>query len=223
MFFDRIKKATIVIPTELSNKKLLDNYTITSNIAMKYSFDELKKIILSKQKKIPQPWRLVSDRGVASLYGIGYDKKSDMLLLDHCDGPEIIDCLTGSSLATSIDALEQNKLDLLEAKGFGPLDGKIISMTTLQGGGLPIRTSDGWHLMEACFDWPHKEILLIHPGSTLFNWEESQYGDEFDRIWIDEQEVHSLRFYGFSFTGLSFVIATGSDFLVYTRDDKCKK
>lgn len=176
------------------------------------------RVIAMPEMAPPLPWRKVCHRNVSTLVGVGYDKDSDLILIDHYDGPEIIDALTGQSIDVSDDEISFEESLKLQAKGFGPLEGKNISMQGVYGGGLPRITKDGWQFESIHVDCYCMDLILVHPGSVLFNWEGSQYKDSCDRIWDASKELHSVRCHGFSYTGKSFVIATEGDFVIYAKD-----
>jgi hypothetical protein len=85
-------------------------------------------------------------------------------------------------------------------------------MAGLHGGGLPKITEDGWQAETVALEWPAFTLLLISPGSWLYG---RNYGrpDDFSKL----AEESELRAFGFSWTGLSLIIATSSETKIYSR------
>ena len=165
----------------------------------------------------PSPWKTVCQRNVSTLVSVGYDKDSDLILIDHYDGPEIINAITGESVAVSDEEVTYEESLKLQVNGFGPLKGKQVSIQGIYGGGLPRITKDGWQLESIYIDCYSMDLILVHPGSVLVNWPGSRYKDNCDRIWDASKRLHSIRSHGFSYTGRSFVIATEGDFAIYAK------
>ena len=95
------------------------------------------------------------------------------------------------------------------------MKGKLIKMAGLLGGGLPIITEDGWCLESVTINFPETMILLVEPGSDLYGmtWNKPD-----NLAKIDQQAT--IRAYGFSYTGQSFIVATSSDVSIYNRSNK---
>jgi len=161
----------------------------------------------------PAPWERKASIAVGGLRAVGFDRERDLLLVVSAQGRGVVDCITGKKVERDDEEYYENE-EHLEAEGIGPLSGKLIIMAGLFGGGLPTITADRWQLESVTLKWPDKSILLVHPGSDLFG---SLYSrpDEMSKI----AEDSTIRAYGFSHTGKSFVIATSSDVTVYARKD----
>lgn len=164
------------------------------------------------REPVPEPWRLVGEYAVGGLNAIGYTEGSDLLLVVSASGRGIFDCLTGRKLARDHDDKIPNHIQLvhLYSPGFGPLEGQIIRLAGIYGGGLPVLTEDGW-LLE-CFspDWPDSTVALTTPQLP---------GSAPKCVVISPQRgTDEVRAYGFPPTGNSFVVALGSHTLeVFSR------
>jgi hypothetical protein len=100
----------------------------------------------------------------------------------------------------------------LEAFGIGPLEGQLVRIAGLYGGGLSLGTPDGWALESLEIDWPDKSLLLTAPSSWLYETRAGR-SSAFTKIEADS----TLRAYGFSPTGKSLVVALTSDITIYSR------
>jgi hypothetical protein len=176
--------------------------------------DSLKrKLAGAKASPPPLPWRKGAVLAVGGLRAVGFDRHSDQLLVVSSQGRGVVDCISGQKLARDDEEYFEGE-EHLEAKGIGPLTGKLIHMAGLHGGGLPIVTEDRWTLEVLTLDWPTKEVFLFEPGSWLYG---SLYSkpDNFAKL-ASESEVRAC---GFSHTGRSLVIATSSELTIYNRAD----
>lgn len=93
------------------------------------------------------------------------------------------------------------------AQGFGPLAGQAVRTGGLFGGGLPYTTADGWSLDECAEAWPVRTVLLTAPNDLQGR----------EPVAVGDDGACELRAFGFSETGLSFVIATSCDLAIFTR------
>ncbi|MGB6300490.1 MAG: hypothetical protein WBF90_30555 [Rivularia sp. (in: cyanobacteria)] len=173
--------------------------------------EPLKRKLLSlKIEKPPPPWKFKTAILVGGLCSVGFDRDTDNLLIVSHSGRGVVNCSTGEKIARDYEQYYENKY--LEAEGIGCLSGKIIRMAGLFGGGLPIYTEDDWCLELVTINFPEEMIFLVEPGSDLYGMTYNQ-SDNFTKI--EQQE--SIRAYGFSYTGQSFIIATTSDLIIYNR------
>ncbi|MBV6621542.1 MAG: hypothetical protein KI793_01080 [Rivularia sp. (in: Bacteria)] len=175
--------------------------------------EPLKRKLLSlKIEKPPPPWQLKSVIAVGGLTSVGFDRDTENLLIVSHQGRGVVDCATGEKTARDCQDYYENQY--LEAEGIGCLSGKMISMAGLLGGGLPVSTDEGWSLESVTVNFPEEMILLVEPGSDLYGLTCNQ-PDNFTKI---EQQA-TIRAYGFSYTGQSFIIATSSDLTIYNRSN----
>lgn len=161
----------------------------------------------------PSPWQLKATISVGGLMSVGFERDSDNLLIVSSQGRGVVNCLIGKKTARDDDDYYEKK-QYLEAKGIGSLEGKIIRMAGLFGGGLLTLTEDGWGLESVTLNFPEEMILLIEPGSSLYG-SVCNRPDRFTKI---EQDA-GIRAYGFSYTNQSFIIATASDVTIYAREN----
>jgi hypothetical protein len=160
----------------------------------------------------PPPWQQIGVAAVAGLWEVGYAPQSDYLLVISSTGRGVFDCLTGVRVARdrTEPARQSHWYDevTLQGEGIGPLAGQSIRLAGLHGGGLPLITRDGWSLTFLAPDWPWGCMLLQYPGRSIYQ------GTEHGTKMFEDYEP---RAFGFSETGRSFVIATGSDITLFAR------
>ncbi|MNT83089.1 hypothetical protein D3C72_2229080 [compost metagenome] len=85
-------------------------------------------------------------------------------------------------------------------------------MAGINGGGLPLATADGWMIEDIILAWPEQHLLLVEPGSWLHG---ARYNRPalFHKLGVELE----VRAFGFSYTGLSLVIATAAEVVVFGR------
>ncbi|MGB3759318.1 MAG: hypothetical protein WBA07_23550 [Rivularia sp. (in: cyanobacteria)] len=171
-----------------------------------------KLLNLEIQKPLP-PWKFKTAILVGGLCSVGFDRDTDNLLIVSHSGRGVVDCSTCKKIARDREYYYENKY--LEAEGIGCLSGKIIKMAGIDGGGLPTSTEDGWCLELVTINFPQEMIFLVEPGSDLYSMTYNR-SDNFTKI----EQRESIRAYGFSYTGQSFIIATSSDLIIYNRSNK---
>lgn len=174
--------------------------------------DPVRREVRALEVDAPKrPWQKVGVIAVGGLRTIGFDRNSELLLVVSSAGRGIIDCTNCTKIARD-DAEYYDGEEFLEAEGIGSLEGKIIRVAGVIGGGLPNNTQDGWALEVVTLDWPEHDVLLVEPFSSIYD---SLYGKQakFRKIARESE----LRAFGFSYTGKSLVIATSSGITVYGR------
>jgi hypothetical protein len=92
------------------------------------------------------------------------------------------------------------------AQGIGPLEGQTIRLAGLHGGGLLRCGQQGWTVEELPLDWPDVSLLLVEPWQSIY-----VDSAHFTKLAVERE----VRAFGFSETGRSLVLATGSDVAVY--------
>ncbi|EPL06708.1 hypothetical protein CF161_19659 [Pseudomonas sp. CF161] len=160
----------------------------------------------------PLPWRLVTEMAAGSLLEVGFDRDLPMLLVTSSAGRSVIDCHSGEKIAR--DYREGFDSDLhLETPGIGPLAGKTLRMSGINGGGLLLGTHDGWMVESVTLCWPEQHLLLLAPGSWL-------YGDLHDRPGVMHKLAieREMRAFGFSPCGTILVLASNNELTIYRRD-----
>jgi hypothetical protein len=159
----------------------------------------------------PSPWSLKGSIAVGGLTEIGFADEGELLLVISSQGRSIIDCTTGEKVARdrSVDNTDAwYGTQVLIGLGFGPLEGKLIRLAGINGGGLAVCTKDGWSVERLPIDWPDECLLLLEPYSSIYQ------GDaRFLKLAIERE----VRAFGFSFSGRSLVIATSSDVAIFSR------
>ncbi len=175
--------------------------------------DPLRKELRLLQKAAPpKPWRCAGAIAVGGLRAVGFDRMSELLLVVSSAGRGVIDCQTGAKVARDDGEYYENE-QYLEAEGIGPLENRTLTMAGLFGGGLPRSTSDGWSIEVVTLDWPVGEVLLLEPFSSLYDSLRAK-PSRFHKVASDSE----LRAVGFSYTGLSLIVATSSEVGVFCRD-----
>jgi hypothetical protein len=172
-----------------------------------------KELRASQQVMPPAPWRKVTIIAVGGLRSVGFERNSELLLVVSSQGRGIIDCSSGNKVARDYDEYYENE-QFLEADGIGPLQGKMVHISGLFGGGLPTSTPDAWHVELVSLDWPVQDIFLVEPRSSLYG---ARHG--LPAIFYKIGSEIELRACGFSYTGNSLIIATSSNLVIFSRND----
>lgn len=157
----------------------------------------------------PSPWKQVTAHAVGGLEMVGFAENSDLLLVVSSQGRGVFDCLTGERIArdhdTSFFWYDPAKLSSL---GIGPLDGQIIRLAGMYGGGLATSSGDGWSLRCIAPTWPDYRVLLCPPFLDI-------YDDLAACVQIEQD--YEIRAFGFSDTGKSMVVAQNHTLYLYAR------
>ena len=170
------------------------------------------ELALLKVTPPPPPWRKISTIAVGGLRAIGFDRQSELLLVVSSSGRGVIDCATGVRV-TRDDGEYFEDTRFMEAAGVGPLEGLTVRVAGGQGGGLPTSTHDGWSIEVVTRDWPEREVLMLAPFASLFDFLQGK-PSRFNKIAVESE----LRASGFSYTGRTLVVASSSDILIFGRD-----
>ncbi|MDD2056755.1 hypothetical protein N5D52_13965 [Pseudomonas sp. GD03860] len=159
----------------------------------------------------PAPWQLKARFTIVGLMEVGFDRDSELLLVASSSGRSVIDCHTGNKVARDrTDNLGSDRF--LETRGLGPLLDRVIQMAGIHGGRLPLATADGWMIEDITLAWPEQHLLLVEPGSWL-------HGARYHRPAVFHKLGVELevRAFGFSYSGLSLVLATAGELVVFGR------
>ena len=171
------------------------------NRSMADTFDRFRRMPVMPP---PHPWRHVATHGIGGQRNVGFGSGTELLLVESSDGRGVFDCATGERVARDrTDHIAWDDEVALRAVGIGPLEGVVVRMAGLQGGGLPTATPDGWHVEVVCPDWPEAAVIL-EPSEALL-WDEGRAGG-----CVKICQVEALRACGFSDSGRSLVVAEGS-------------
>jgi hypothetical protein len=154
------------------------------------------------------PWTRITDRAVGGLTEVGFAEDTDLLLVVSSQGRGVIDCRSGELVARDRTEPDDGWYDerRLRAFGIGPLEGQLIRLTGLHGGGLPRCGRDGWWTEAITLEWPDVNLLLGGPWGWIFD-EKTPF--------VKLAVAREVRAFGFSDTGESFVLATSSDVTVF--------
>src|SRR5450631_1343055 len=95
----------------------------------------------------PPPWKRLAVHAVGGLTEVGFAEDSDCLLVVSSQGRGVIDCRTGERVARDRGEPDGSWYDerRLRAQGIGPLDGQVVRLAGLHGGGLLTCGRDGSH------------------------------------------------------------------------------
>jgi uncharacterized protein (TIGR02996 family) len=167
----------------------------------------------SVQQPPPLPWKETGHSAVGGLTEVGFDDQSELLLVVSHNGRGVFDCTSGKRVARDPRNDVEGWYDEFElvALGIGPLEGKSINLTGLNGGALPTTTTDGWVLSKNTRG-PWERVCLWSP--RLVNNE-----GRTRRTCATLFEEYEIRAYGFTYTGTSFVLATSSDVYLFSRTE----
>jgi hypothetical protein len=162
----------------------------------------------------PQPWRRCG-YAVGGLTDVAYDDASDLLLVLSSRGCGVFDCITGERVARN-DMIADHDTSTLLVSGIGPLVIKTLRTAGLHGGGLASGSTKPprWTLSIQTLVWPTTAVFLLPPEHDLFGPLHGHPGDSTKVAAEDE-----FRAAGFSPTGRSFIVATNSDLMIFSRVD----
>ena len=155
----------------------------------------------------PPPWKRLPASLVGGLLQVGFAENSNLIIVLSHSGRGIFDCRTGASIARDYDETDAVFDTIcLTVQGFGLLAGQPIRTAGLYGGGLPLSTADGWFLKDQVMTSSIRSIVLAPPHRR-----------EQEDVVIGNEGICELRAFGFSDTGLSLLIATSCDLMLFTR------
>lgn len=159
----------------------------------------------------PPPWWRVGRFAVGGLSCIGFPRDREWIVVGSSAGIGIFDCVSGEKIARD-DSIDGSANEYLEITGIGPLDRIPILTAGVCGGGLPLFTHDGWTMEIIGLEWPEQHVLLVEPGGDLYG---SLHGkpEKMHRI----ETSDTLRAAGFSYSGMTCVVAESSDLTLYSR------
>jgi hypothetical protein len=159
----------------------------------------------------PEPWKKSGTFAIGGLLAVGYAAQSDYLLVVSSQGRGVFDCVSGEKVARDTDDVYKYCDDIrLQAIGIGPIAEQTVHIAGITGGGLTKVTQDGWKLQLLPLNWPDEYIFLEYPHKSLYNGPENC-------VKVGTNGACELRAYGFSETGLSFVIALSCEIVLFTR------
>ena len=162
--------------------------------------------------ELPPPWRAAPVFNVGGLAHVGFAPGRDLLPVAGTGGSGLFDTVNAKPIARD-DGLSStaDQARCLTSPGFDILEGELIAMAGIWGGGLKRQTADGCYLSRQAPNWPDERVVLETPDG-------SRSGRGHSRTLVADDLVCELQAYGFSDTGLSFVIATSCDLRIFMRN-----
>ncbi|WP_377507391.1 hypothetical protein [Octadecabacter sp. R77987] len=161
-------------------------------------------------------WHPVATLAVGGLVAVGFDRKSEEMLVVSAHGQSVFDCRNGAiryqdEHADGYDAppLKAARLDHPAAERF--------DMAGRDGGGLRSVTRDGWRVARINLCWPETYCILQPPKASIHALARVQQ-DQDTTFYLMAKERTDIRAFGFSWTGESLVLATASDLHIWTRE-----
>lgn len=147
------------------------------------------------------PWERLMVHAVGNLTEVGFADDTDLLLAVSSQGRGVIDCQTGQRVARDRREPDEGWYDerRLRGIGIGPLEGRLIRLAGIHGGGLPSCGRDGWRVDSITLEWPEVNLLLGGPRGCIYD-----DSTPFVKLAVERE----VRAFGFSDTGESFIIAT---------------
>jgi hypothetical protein len=159
---------------------------------------------------LPEKWKKIAEYAISGLTDIGFSQDEQFLLVVSGQGRGVFDCFSGKKVARDLEVdgswiNEQN----LTCQGIGPIAGEEIQLAGINGGGLRSGNDEGDQLLCISPYWPKKEIILCPDWQNCYTEEGalSSY-----KMW----RGYELRAFGFSPSGMTFVIGESSDVTIYS-------
>lgn len=165
-----------------------------------------------KENKNPSGWRHVASIAVGGLLSVGFSKKGSYLLVVSSQGRGVINCDTGEKVGRDDEPYKGLSDNSLSCLGIGPIEGEEVTLSGLNGGGMPQTTSKGESLELVAPNWPEYDLILCqnHKNALV-------PGHQSDCTKIYTAHV---RAFGFSWCGNYLVAACGSDLDIWKRETK---
>lgn len=158
----------------------------------------------------PAGWERRTEIAVGGLSEVGFSKATNHLLVVSSNGRGVIDCQTGERVARDYEEYGSWYDSLnMTCLGIGPLDGELISIAGLCGGGLPVCNRYGESLEVAAPEWPDEDVYFCPPNKSAFI-----NGHQAGCCRIFRDQILSM---GFSWNGAFIAVATSSDVTVWQR------
>lgn len=163
-----------------------------------------------EERGSPPGWKITAAIAVGGLTEVGFSKVTNQLLVISSSGRCVIDCATGEKLARDYEEYSDWYDSLsLNCQGIGPLDGEVVTIAGMCGGGLPTISKYGESLERAAPEWPVEDIFFCPPGKSALM---ERHQDGCCRFISDH--IHCV---GFSWNGEFIVSATSSNITIWQR------
>lgn len=168
--------------------------------------------ILNKtiHQNCPAGWEL-QQFALGGLTEVGFSQQNpDLLLVLSGNGRGLFDCSTLEKIHR--DGEEDFEVDYfnLTCPGIGALEQEQIRIAGLHGGGLPLGNSHGDTLTLMALDWPWMDVIFQPHWTSVYQEKDTE---KCYQIYSSD----SVKVYGFSPDGKTFVIGTSSDLLIYRK------
>ena len=184
--------------------------------------NEMKDALLSSlQNADPgvgfDPWRLTVHAAVGGACAVGFDKKTEDLLVVSSNGQSVFECTSGERIYRNRESDGYDPM-LLEGHRLDEHTASPFTMSGSDGGGLLKATFDGWTVDTFQLDWPHTFCILQPPGASIYFLDDKPYSPKKDGTFhlVQSQFGEPVAF-GFSWSGKSLVWCDRSDLYVWTR------
>lgn len=158
------------------------------------------------------PWQVIATRAVGGLTGLGFDRKSEDMLVTSINGQSVMSGESGDILYRNRD---DDGLDRSALKGTRldhPADERF-DMAGVFGGGLRTTTDDGWTVERI-----GANCVLQPPGASIHflapRWADHRKDTTFHLL---DRSGEDVRAFGFSWTGRTLVVATPSTLSIWGR------
>jgi len=158
------------------------------------------------------PWQKITVLGIGGLNAIGFDRKSEVMLVTSTNGQSVIAGTTGEILYRNRN---EDGLDTAALKGTRldhPAEERF-DMAGLFGGGLRAVTNDGWSVERIGVH------CLLHPKDASVHFLGPTW-DSYNRdatFHLLDRSGEDIRVLGFSWTGRTLVCATPSTLAIWGR------
>ncbi|BCM91462.1 hypothetical protein IAD21_03335 [Abditibacteriota bacterium] len=175
---------------------------------------DLRHHIRAMETQAPMaPWRRSGSCAVGGLEMVGYGDNSDFILILSSSGRGVFDAINGWKVARDLETYNEDEswfdFTRLQCLGIGPLEGQVVTMAGLWGGGLVRVSDDGFALQAVAPTWPDFRVLLSPPRANIHN--------HLDQC-VQVEEDYEIRAFGFSPTGKSFLVALNHTLYTFIRD-----
>ncbi|PVZ87938.1 hypothetical protein C9426_10085 [Serratia sp. S1B] len=163
-----------------------------------------------EKRESPLGWKVSASIAIGGLTEVGFSKVTHQLLVISSSGRSVIDCATGEKLARDYEEYGDWYDSLsLTCQGIGPLEGELVTIAGMCGGGLPTNNRYGESLQRAATEWPVEDIFFCPPGKSALI---EGYQEGCCRFISDH-----IRCVGFSWHGEFIISATSSDITIWQR------
>jgi hypothetical protein len=165
-----------------------------------------------KENTNPNGWKHVASIAVGGLLSVGFSKQGSYLLVVSSQGRGVINCDTGEKVGRDDEPYEGLSENSLSCFGIGPIEGEEVTLSGLNGGGLPQTTSKGESLELVAPNWPEYDLIFCQNYKNALV---PGHQSECSRIYTEH-----VRAFGFSWCGNYMVAACGSDLDLWKRETK---